>query len=117
MYSQAHWTNVHANSKEDSFWKHEWEKHGTCAAQLPQMDTELKYFEEGVALNAKFPLQKYLSDASITPGTLSTSVPAMLPCSLLPKLARASGTLGKQFTKLTSGGILSRSILYNFKMH
>ena len=62
---------MHANSKEDSFWRHEWEKHGTCAAQLPQMDSELKYFEEGVALNAKFPLQKYLSDASITPGTFA----------------------------------------------
>ena len=74
MYSQAHWTNVHANSKEDSFWKHEWEKHGTCAAQLPQMDSELKYFEKGVALNAKFPLQKYLYDASITPGMLADAL-------------------------------------------
>ena len=66
---QSHWTNVHANSPKDGFWKHEWEKHGTCAMQLPQMDSELKFFEEGVALNGRFPLQKYLSDADITPGT------------------------------------------------
>ena len=60
---------MHANSPKDGFWKHEWEKHGTCAMQLPQMDSELKFFEEGVALNGRFPLQKYLSDADITPGT------------------------------------------------
>jgi len=67
---ESHWTNVHANSPKDGFWKHEWEKHGTCAMQLPQMDSELKFFEEGVALNGRFPLQKYLSDADITPGYL-----------------------------------------------
>ena len=33
-----------------------------------QMDSELKYFEEGVTLNGRFPLQNYLSAASITPG-------------------------------------------------
>ena len=39
---QAHWTNIHANSPEDGFWRHEWEKHGTCAIQLPPMDGELE---------------------------------------------------------------------------
>ena len=39
---QEHWTNVHANTPEDGFWRHEWEKHGTCAMQLPPMDSELK---------------------------------------------------------------------------
>lgn len=65
---EAHWTNVHANTPEDDFWRHEWEKHGTCAMQLPPMDDELKYFEEGVTLNGRFPLQKYLADAGVTPG-------------------------------------------------
>ena len=26
------WPNIHGSDTEDSLWKHEWEKHGTCAA-------------------------------------------------------------------------------------
>ena len=46
---EDHWTNVHANTKRFGFWKHEWEKHGTCAVDNPQLDTELKYFRKGGA--------------------------------------------------------------------
>lgn len=41
------WADVHKNSPEGSFWKHEWLKHGTCAVQLDPMNTELKYFNQG----------------------------------------------------------------------
>ncbi len=29
----------------NSLWTHEWEKHGTCAAQLPALSSEEKYFQ------------------------------------------------------------------------
>ena len=67
MRSQAHWTNIHAHTGEYGFWKHEWEKHGRCAAALPAMSSELKYFSEGVALNAKYPIKQYLDKAGIVP--------------------------------------------------
>ena len=42
-----HWTNVRAKTPEDQFWKHEWDKHGTCAMQLDSMSNELKFFSKG----------------------------------------------------------------------
>lgn len=30
--------------------KHEWEKHGTCAAQLDALDSQRKYFGKGLDL-------------------------------------------------------------------
>ncbi len=44
---EAHWTNVHKNAEEFDFWRHEWEKHGTCAMNNYKLDTELKYFQMG----------------------------------------------------------------------
>eukprot|EP00094_Tigriopus_californicus_P008842 TCALIF_08523-PA protein Name:"Similar to Ribonuclease Oy (Crassostrea gigas)" AED:0.17 eAED:0.17 QI:189/1/0.75/1/0.66/0.5/4/0/272 len=65
---EAHWTNVHANTGEYSFWKHEWEKHGTCAMELGPLDTEFKYFKQGITWNEQYPLSKFLNDAGIVPG-------------------------------------------------
>ena len=36
--------------------KHEWYKHGTCAIELPALDTEFKYFSMGLKLNRKLDL-------------------------------------------------------------
>ena len=44
---RLHWTNVRANTDEDNFWKHEWNKHGTCAMVLEPMNNEFKYFSKG----------------------------------------------------------------------
>lgn len=66
---QLHWTNIRANTKVDNFWKHEWEKHGTCAMQLPALNSELKYFQAGLYLNINFPISQYLHEAKIDPGS------------------------------------------------
>ena len=44
---KEHWTNIFADSPEESLWEHEWDKHGTCAAELPQLHSEYDYFLQG----------------------------------------------------------------------
>jgi len=53
--------------KPDSLWQHEWQKHGTCAAQLPSMDSELKYFSKGVELAQENPVTEWLHSRGILP--------------------------------------------------
>lgn len=56
-----------APSPATSFWKHEWTKHGTCAAQLEPMDTEHKYFSKTLDLYHKLDLDGMLRSHNILP--------------------------------------------------
>lgn len=67
-----YWPNLIASEAKTSFWKHEWEKHGTCAKSLEAMGSELLYFEKGLELNARFNLLQILNKGSISPSN-STS--------------------------------------------
>lgn len=63
------WTNIEKNTPLDGLWKHEWEKHGTCAAEhIPQVNTELKYFQQGLDFLDRFSITKLLSQTFIKPG-------------------------------------------------
>ncbi|KAK3748747.1 hypothetical protein QZH41_015691, partial [Actinostola sp. cb2023] len=48
-------------------WKHEWEKHGTCAASLPALSSQHKYFFQALALNLQYNLLKGLGSVNIVP--------------------------------------------------
>jgi hypothetical protein len=50
------------------FWAHEYEKHGTCAEQVPALSTELKFFQGTLALAQKYELVSMLSTQGIKPG-------------------------------------------------
>eukprot|EP00850_Spirogloea_muscicola_P004127 SM000017S02867 [mRNA] locus=s17:737108:739714:- [translate_table: standard] len=52
-------------SKGESFWSHEWSKHGTCADTLSD---EHAYFEAALELWNDTLVTKALADAGITPG-------------------------------------------------
>lgn len=50
-----------------ALWAHEWNKHGTCAAVLEPLNSQLKYFTMGLNWERKFFLHDILLEASIVP--------------------------------------------------
>lgn len=65
---QKYWTNVEVPTEPYSFWKHEWEKHGTCAASLPALDKEVKYFSQGLAWLKKYNMYQALEMEGFSEG-------------------------------------------------
>jgi len=64
---QAQWPNLYNDTEPDSFWKHEWEKHGTCALTVGATANEFKFFSQGLALNAKYDIASMLAKGGIVP--------------------------------------------------
>ncbi|XP_015283497.1 PREDICTED: ribonuclease T2-like, partial [Gekko japonicus] len=48
--------------------KHEWDKHGTCAAMLESLNSQKKYFSKALELYEKLDLNSYLLKLGIKPG-------------------------------------------------
>jgi len=63
---EKYWPDVEI--RKSSLWEHEWIKHGTCAAQLPELDSELKYFTKGCELTKENPVFDWLSGEGVSPG-------------------------------------------------
>lgn len=63
----SYWFSVHGPNAE-SFWKHEWIKHGTCSVTIPQLQSQLLYFKTGLSLNRKYNIKQILDRARILPG-------------------------------------------------
>eukprot|EP00775_Hariotina_reticulata_P007341 gene7341-7553_t len=49
---------------DDCFWKHEWDKHGTCAAST-LLGGSLGYFNTTLALHRKFDIEKTYTNKEI----------------------------------------------------
>lgn len=64
---RAEWANLFDDTPKDDFWKHEWEKHGTCGLSLPSLDNELKYFKMGLSLHDKYNILKLMKKSGIVP--------------------------------------------------
>ncbi|KAG7462761.1 hypothetical protein MATL_G00188200 [Megalops atlanticus] len=54
-------------SNSTVFWKHEWQKHGTCAVQSEALDSEHKYFSKALELYHKLDLDGVLRKSNIVP--------------------------------------------------
>lgn len=63
---EQYWTNIH-NGSIYTLWKHEWKKHGTCAATLPALDTENKYFGQGLKWIKQYDMSNILGKSGIEP--------------------------------------------------
>ncbi|XP_050425401.1 uncharacterized protein LOC126836224 [Adelges cooleyi] len=54
-------------TEKDEYWGDEWKKHGTCAMEIQALDSEFKYFKQGLDWNKQYPLNDILSQGSIKP--------------------------------------------------
>ncbi|XP_048864051.1 ribonuclease T2 isoform X1 [Brienomyrus brachyistius] len=62
------WPDLLSSGPSATFWKHEWTKHGTCAAKEEAMNSEHKYFSKALDLYHKLDLSGVLTQAGIVPG-------------------------------------------------
>jgi len=63
------WPNLFADQSHTSLWKHEWTKHGTCAAASPILRGEHNYFQSSLNLRQKYPIAEILSNRNIYPSS------------------------------------------------
>ncbi|KAM0790833.1 hypothetical protein ACM66B_004678 [Microbotryomycetes sp. NB124-2] len=77
-YMDTYWKDY--QGQDESFWAHEWGKHGTCISTIEpkcyssyvQYEEVVDYFERAVALFKQLPTYDWLSAAGITPSTSKT---------------------------------------------
>ncbi|XP_044531730.1 ribonuclease T2 [Gracilinanus agilis] len=58
---------IHPSPNRSQFWKHEWEKHGTCAAQLDSLNSQKKYFSKCLDFYKDIDLNSILLKLGIEP--------------------------------------------------
>ena len=66
---QSKWKTLFQGSGTDeSFWRHEWNKHGTCAfASSPTLKGPSNYFNMTLQIYDRAPIQEWLAQAGIVP--------------------------------------------------
>ncbi|KAJ7397589.1 Ribonuclease T2 [Pitangus sulphuratus] len=65
-----YWPDVlHSSLNRTQFWKHEWDKHGTCAATLEVLNSQKKYFGKALELYQRVDLNSCLLKAGIKPSS------------------------------------------------
>lgn len=92
-YMNTYWKDYQGN--DESFWEHEWDKHGTCISTLePGCYTDYKpqeevvaYFQKTVDLFKTLDSYAFLSTAGILPSTTNTYTSA----EILAALAKPRG--------------------------
>lgn len=61
------WPNLYVNETVDSLWKHEYEKHGTCAVDVHGFEAQHDYFKRTLEMLPKYDVQSVLEHQSIYP--------------------------------------------------
>ncbi|XP_064548188.1 ribonuclease Oy [Drosophila montana] len=70
----TYWMDLEGDSSQEYLWKHEWLKHGTCAAVLAALDNELKYFGQGLKWRERYVMSNILDAAGIHPDSNNTVI-------------------------------------------
>lgn len=99
-YMSQYWKDYKGN--DESFWYHEWAKHGTCISTLePSCYSDHKateevvdYFKKAVELFKGLPSYKWLSEAGITPSTSQTYTFSQIQAALAKNRPGVQVTLG-----------------------
>ncbi|XP_066401727.1 ribonuclease T2 [Molothrus aeneus] len=67
---RLYWPDVlHSSVNRTQFWKHEWDKHGTCAATLEVLNSQKKYFGKAIELYQHVDLNGCLLKVGIKPSS------------------------------------------------
>ncbi|KAL3985665.1 Ribonuclease T2 family protein [Acanthocheilonema viteae] len=64
---ERNWPNLLVTQSVSSLWKHEWEKHGTCAQDVKEVNDEVKYFNKSLVLYDQFDIVGMLEKQEIIP--------------------------------------------------
>ncbi|KAF2200541.1 ribonuclease M [Delitschia confertaspora ATCC 74209] len=99
-YMQTYWKDY--NGDDETFWEHEWSKHGTCISTLdPECYSDHKateevvdFFQKTVDLFKTLPSYEWLSAAGITPSTSKTYTTAEIQAALSAHRSGVTVTLG-----------------------
>jgi ribonuclease T2 len=59
------WKSLNIDGNDESFWRHEWTKHGTCATSSPLLSGQFEYFDKVLQIYDLFPLKSWLSKRGI----------------------------------------------------
>ncbi|XP_070577009.1 ribonuclease Oy-like isoform X2 [Ptychodera flava] len=65
---KKYWPNLLPEG-ETEFWKHEWEKHGTCGMDVEAVNTQEKYFRIGLVLYRNLNIYQTLARHGIVPSS------------------------------------------------
>ncbi|XP_012163144.2 ribonuclease Oy [Bombus terrestris] len=65
---QEKWIDIERGRTSYSLWEHEWDKHGTCAVIVENLNSEVKYFKEGLHLLTNYDMKNLLVKKDIVPG-------------------------------------------------
>lgn len=106
-YMDTYW--VSDSGTAESFWEHEWAKHGTCISTLdPNCYTSYQpteevpdFFNRTVSLFQSLPSYQWLSDAGITPSSSATYTTAQIQAALSKNHGGKNVYLGCQSGALT----------------
>ncbi|PSN62871.1 ribonuclease T2 [Corynespora cassiicola Philippines] len=106
QYMSTYWKDYKGD--DETFWQHEWSKHGTCISTLePECYSEhvatqevVDYFQKAVDLFKGLPSYKWLEEAGITPSTSKTYTFSAIQSALAKNRPGVEVTLGCKSGKL-----------------